>query len=99
MTDTPANHGKNSIGQAVRLREQRQKLASERSLWQNLSMIGALGWLIITPTLLGVALGRWLDDIFGTGIVFSGALIFAGVAMGSYLAWQRINKDTDSWPS
>lgn len=80
---------------AVRLREERSerwKKEGERPLWQNLSMVGALGWLIVTPTLLGVLLGRWLDRTFGTGIFFSGALIFLGITIGSYLAWQRVNR-------
>jgi ATP synthase protein I len=80
---------------AVRLREERSERwekEGERSLWENLSMIGALGWLIVTPTLLGVLAGRWLDERFETGIFFSGALIFLGVSLGCYLAWQRVKK-------
>jgi ATP synthase protein I len=49
--------------------------------------------LIVTPTLLGVLLGRWLDSHFEKGIFFSGALIFLGVAIGCYLAWQRVSKE------
>jgi ATP synthase protein I len=93
---TKPNHDSREMQRAVRLREQRSerwKKEGERSLWQNLSMVGALGWLIVTPTLLGVLLGRWLDRSFDTGIFFSGALIFLGVALGSYLAWQRIKKE------
>jgi len=56
-------------------------------------MIGALGWLIVTPVLLGVFIGRWLDETFETGIFYSGALIFLGVVFGAYLAWQRIHKE------
>jgi ATP synthase protein I len=81
---------------AVKLRRQREELwrrTGERSLWQNVSMIGALGWLIVTPTLLGVLIGRWLDVRFGTGIFWSGALIMLGAAFGGYLAWQRIEKE------
>ncbi len=81
---------------AVRLRRQREEFwrrSGERSLWQNVSMIGALGWLIVTPTLLGALLGRWLDMRFGTGIFWSGALIMLGAALGGYLAWQRIEKE------
>ncbi len=95
MTGTPQNHGHEKMRDAVRLREERSekwKKEGERSIWQNLSMIGALGWLVVVPTLLGVLLGRWLDTTFGTGIFFSGACIFAGVVFGSYLAWQRMNK-------
>ena len=62
-----------------------------RSL-MNLSMIGALGWLIVAPTLLGVFLGRWLDSKLGTGVTFSGALTFAGACFGFFLAWHRMNE-------
>jgi ATP synthase protein I len=96
MSVSPNNQGHGKMQRAVRLREQRRKRwkkEGERSLWQNLSMVGALGWLIVTPTLLGVLVGRWLDGLFETGIFFSGALIFLGIAIGSYLAWQRVNKE------
>lgn len=80
---------------AVRLREQRSerwKQEGERSIWQNLSMVGVLGWLIVTPILLGVLLGRWLDRTFESGIFYTGALVFFGTAIGCYFAWQRVNK-------
>lgn len=101
MTILPNNggrtndEGRKKMDRAVRLREQRRKLweeQGERSLWQNLSMIGALGWLIVTPTLLGVLIGRWLDGEFKTHIFFSGSFIFLGVAAGCYLAWQKVKK-------
>lgn len=89
------NHdSREKMREAVRLREQRQEVwdkEGDRSLWQNLSMIGALGWLVVTPTLLGVLLGRWLDNRFDTGIFFSGACIFVGVCLGCWLAWERMN--------
>jgi ATP synthase protein I len=96
MSLSPENGNHHKLGRAVRLRERRSERwekEGERSLWQNLSMIGALGWLIVTPTLMGVLLGRWLDTTFETGIFFSGALIFLGITIGSYLAWQRVNKE------
>lgn len=96
MSVSPNNEDHEKMRRAVRLREQRSgrwKTEGERSLWQNLSMVGALGWLIVTPTLLGVLIGRWLDGLFETNIFFSGAFIFLGVSIGCYLAWQRINKE------
>jgi ATP synthase protein I len=95
MSISPNNEGNEKMRQAIRLREERSerwKKEGEQSLWQNLSMIGALGWLIVTPTLAGVLLGGWLDRRFDTGIVFSGALIFLGITLGCYIAWQRIDK-------
>lgn len=96
MSISPNNEEREKMQRAVRLREQRRerwKKEGEGSFWQNLSMIGALGWLIVTPTLLGVLIGRWLDNTFGTGIFFSGALIFLGITLGCYLAWQKVNKE------
>ncbi len=90
----PDDHeGSERMREAVRLREQRREgwsIEGERSLWRNLSMIGALGWLIVAPTLLGMLLGRWLDRQFESGVFFSGALIVLGIAIGCYLAWRRV---------
>ena len=96
MSISPENENAKKLRKAVHLRDERSerwKKEGERSLWQNLSMVGALGWLIVTPTLLGVLLGRWLDSLFEEGIFFSGALIFLGIALGCYLAWQRVSKE------
>lgn len=93
----PVNHkGQKQMHDAVRLRDtrsERGRAEGERPLWQNLSMVGALGWLIVTPTVLGVFVGRWLDRAFDTGIMFSGAFVFLGIALGCYLAWQRVIKE------
>lgn len=86
----------NDMEEAVTLRQKRRdewQRTGERPLWRNLSMIGAIGWLIVIPTLLGVFVGRWLDSYFATGIFWSGALIMLGAGLGSYLAWQRIKEE------
>lgn len=92
----PDNHrGQARMQQAIRKRARRREAweeEGERPIWRNLSMIGALGWLIVAPTLLGVLLGRWLDEQFDSGIFYTAALIFAGVTFGCYLAWQRIDR-------
>lgn len=87
--------GRQHMQDAIRLRQSRRKTwesEGERPLWQNLSMIGALGWLIVIPVLIGVFAGRWLDDRLGTGVTLSGALTFAGAGLGFYLAWRRMNE-------
>lgn len=96
MSISPNNDGHKKLHQAVHLRKQRRerwKKEGERSLWRNLSMVGSLGWLVVIPTLLGVLTGRWLDSTFKSGIFFTGALIFLGIVMGCYLAWQKVNKE------
>lgn len=92
----PVNHEeREKMQEAIRLREERRdrgREEGERSLWQNLSMIGALGWLIVTPTLLGALLGTWLDARYGMGVYFTGSLIFLGACLGFWMAWKRMNE-------
>lgn len=54
-------------------------------------MIGALGWTIIIPTLLGVFIGRWLDRTFHSGIFWTLGLLVLGLAIGCTLAWKRMH--------
>jgi ATP synthase protein I len=94
MSD-PDNNERDEMLKVIRTtqdRRQKWQEEGERPLWKNLSMIGALGWLIVAPTLLCVFLGRWLDSKLGTGVTFSGALTFAGACFGFFLAWHRMNE-------
>ncbi|ABQ33663.1 H(+)-transporting ATP synthase, gene 1 [Bradyrhizobium sp. BTAi1] len=78
----PENHER--LGQAVRRRQERRERwqrEGERSLGQNFAMIGALGWTIVVPTLLGIFAGRWLDRTFHSGIFWTWAC--------SWQVWQR----------
>jgi ATP synthase protein I len=84
------------LDDAVRLRRgrrERWQREGERSIGQNLAMIGALGWTIVTPTLIGIFAGRWLDRAFASGIFWSLGLLVAGLALGCWLAWQRIHRE------
>ena len=81
------------LDEAVRLRHARRerwRREGERSIGRNLAMIGALGWTIVTPTLIGIFAGRWVDRAFGSGIFWTLGLLVAGLALGCWLAWTRI---------
>lgn len=82
---------KDAVIQRKRRKEQWER-EGERTIWENLSMIGSLGWLLIVPTLLGAFLGRWLDRLFDTDIFFSGSLIFLGACLGGIMIWNRMNE-------
>jgi len=75
-----------------RERRDRGRREGERSVGQNLAMIGVLGWLVLTPTLLGILAGRWLDRHLGTGIFWSATFIFLGLMLGCFMAWRRIHQ-------
>jgi len=81
------------LDEAVRVRRERRALwqrEGERSLGQNLAMIGMLGWTIVTPTLAGLFAGRWLDRRLSSGLIFTLGLLTAGLTLGCVLAWKRV---------
>lgn len=75
-----------------RVRRERWRREGERSIGRNLAMIGVLGWTIVTPTLVGVFGGRWLDRMFDTGIFWSLGLLVVGLALGCWLAWNWMHR-------
>ncbi len=75
-----------------RAQRARWEREGERPLALNLAMIGALGWLVVVPTLGGVFAGQWIDRRAGGGITFTAALLVAGLALGAWLAWQRMHR-------
>jgi ATP synthase protein I len=55
-------------------------------------MIGVLGLLIVTPILLGIFLGRWLDRTADSGIFWTLCLMLLGICLGCALAWKWIQE-------
>jgi len=94
MNEKPDNHS-DEMREAVHRRQERRtrwQREGERSVGENLALIGALGWTIITPTLLGIFLGRWLDRTFASGIFWTLGLLVLGLAAGCALAWKRMHR-------
>jgi len=60
----------------------------EPSLGARLGQIGILGWMIVTPALLGLWLGRMFDRAMFTGILFSAPLLMLGALAGFWFAWR-----------
>ncbi len=92
----PPPDDQGQLGRAARMRHERSarwQREGERSIGQNLAMIGTLGWMVVVPTLLGVFAGRWLDRHFNSGVFWSLGLLVAGLAFGCALAWKRIQSE------
>lgn len=92
---SPSDRQPDGLGDAVRRRHERRarwQREGERSIGQNLAMIGAIGWTIVLPTLVGIFAGRWLDRELGSGVFWTLGLLVAGLALGCYFAWQRIDR-------
>jgi ATP synthase protein I len=95
MIGLPGPETEDKLANAARRSAERAKAKldnPEPSLGARLGQIGVLGWTIVVPTLLAVALGRWLDHMFATGIFFSAPLIFIGAIFGFWSAWKWMQR-------
>lgn len=63
----------------------------EPTVAHRLAQIGVLGWIIVTPMLLGLFAGRWLDRQFSTGLFWTAPLLLVGLALGCWSAWRWMN--------
>ena len=74
-----------------------RKLKARRNptpgVWFGLGMMGLIGWSVVVPTLLGAALGIWLDNRYPGGHSWTLALLVAGLAIGCLNAWHWVAKE------
>ena len=74
-----------------------RKLKARRNptqgVWFGLGMMGLIGWSIVVPTLLGTALGIWLDKHNPGTHSWTLMLLVIGLAIGCLNAWQWVAKE------
>jgi len=74
-----------------------RKLKARRNagqgVWSGLGMMGVIGWSVVVPTLLGAALGMWLDARHPGKHPWTLALLMAGLALGCLNAWYWMAKE------
>jgi ATP synthase protein I len=66
---------------------------SVQGVWFGLGMMGLVGWSVVVPTLLGAALGLWLDNHHPGTHSWTLALLVAGLVIGCFNAWHWIAKE------
>ena len=98
MTDEPQRvvKPKPSLSQAVGAKAARKLKArrnSAQGVWFGLGMMGLIGWSVVIPTLLGAALGIWLDSHYPGEHPWTLALLVAGLAIGCLNAWHWVAKE------
>ena len=71
-------------------RKLRARRDSAPGVWSGLGMMGLIGWSVVVPTLLGAALGLWLDSQHPGAHPWSLALLMAGLVLGCLNAWRWV---------
>ncbi len=82
---------KDPLVKSVQLRDERHKRwlrEGDASVARRLAQIGVLGWIIVVPILIGIFVGRWLDQTFNSALFCTAPLLMLGVALGCWSAWK-----------
>lgn len=61
---------------------------------RGLGAFGMIGWSIAVPTVGGAFLGMWLDRNLPQEFPWVIALILGGVALGGFIAWAWISRES-----
>jgi ATP synthase protein I len=77
--------------QAVRKLKARRN--SSQGVWFGLGMMGLIGWSVVVPTLLGAALGIWLDNRHPGSYSWTLMLLVIGLVIGCVNAWHWVAKE------
>jgi ATP synthase protein I len=64
-----------------------------RTIWFGLGMMGLIGWSVVIPTLLGAALGLWLDRHHPGSHSWTLMLLVIGLVIGCLNAWHWVVKE------
>lgn len=74
-------------------RKLRKRSDPDDGVWFGLGMLGLIGWSVAVPTLLGAALGIWLDSRYPGQHSWTLALLVLGLCIGCFNAWHWVAKE------
>jgi ATP synthase protein I len=88
--------GDSTFAREVGAKETRKLKAQRkvtRTVWSGLGMMGLIGWSVAVPTLLGAALGIWLDKRYPGIHSWTLTLLIVGLFIGCLNAWHWVAKE------
>jgi ATP synthase protein I len=68
---------------------------STRGVWFGLGMSGLIGWSVTVPTLIGAALGIWVDKHYPSRFSWTLMLLVIGLIIGCLNAWHWVASECD----
>ena len=84
------------LSEAVGVKEARKVRArcqKHRGVWFGLGMFGLVGWSVAVPTLVGIALGVWIDLKWPSRYSWTLMLLFISVMLGCLNAWFWVSRE------
>jgi ATP synthase protein I len=85
----PPHDRRQDLRQHIRRKLARHQKAQQEknALLFGLGVFGVVGWSVAIPTLLGIALGVWIDKTWPSQYSWTLMLLFVGVILGCLNAW------------
>jgi ATP synthase protein I len=77
---------------AKETRKIKGKSQKDEGIWFGLGVVGIVGWSVVIPTLIGTAIGLWIDGAWPSRFSWALMLLILGVALGCLNAWYWVNK-------
>ena len=80
--------------QARAARKMRARRQGDRSVWFGLGMFGLIGWSVAVPSLIGIAIGLWIDKRWSGDHSWTLMLMILGVGIGCLNAWHWVQRES-----
>lgn len=77
----------------IRRQAERAQAGRRMTFWQGLSLVGAIGWMVSLPAVLGALAGGWLDTRFASGVFWTLSLLLTGLVLGCASAWRHARRE------
>ncbi len=71
------------------------KQSQHHRVWFGLGMFGLVGWSIAIPTLMGAAVGMWIDGTWDGRRSWTLMLLIIGLIAGCLNAWRWIRDESE----
>ncbi len=75
------------------VRKVKARRKKDQGVWFGLGMIGTIGWSIAVPTLIGIALGIWIDKRWPSRISWTLTFLFVGLVLGCINAYYWVKRE------
>ncbi len=97
MSDDHARKKREDLARKIGAKEARKLRArqeQDRGVWFGLGMFGLVGWSVAIPTLIGIAVGIWIDRTWPSRYSWTLMMLFVGVVLGCLNAWFWVKRES-----